>query len=104
MAAGPISERNQDATIYVGGLDEKVRIINKLMPDPDHSGGNRVGLVVVIGSRNLGLNNTLQCGTYLENKIWKNGPILIMGLQELNSIYFSFVPFVLWIFVLFWRG
>lgn len=24
MAAGPISERNQDATIYVGGLDEKV--------------------------------------------------------------------------------
>jgi hypothetical protein len=26
MAAGPISERNQDATIYVGGLDEKVRI------------------------------------------------------------------------------
>jgi hypothetical protein len=25
MAAGPISERNQDATIYVGGLDEKVR-------------------------------------------------------------------------------
>jgi len=26
MAAGPISERNQDATIYVGGLDEKVAI------------------------------------------------------------------------------
>ena len=24
MAAGPVSERNQDATIYVGGLDEKV--------------------------------------------------------------------------------
>ncbi|KAI1301836.1 Splicing factor 3B subunit 4 [Halotydeus destructor] len=24
MAAGPIAERNQDATIYVGGLDEKV--------------------------------------------------------------------------------
>ncbi|XP_051901587.1 splicing factor 3B subunit 4 [Pristis pectinata] len=24
MAAGPISERNQDATVYVGGLDEKV--------------------------------------------------------------------------------
>ena len=24
MAAGPIQERNQDATIYVGGLDEKV--------------------------------------------------------------------------------
>ncbi|CAG0912981.1 unnamed protein product [Notodromas monacha] len=24
MAAGPITERNQDATIYVGGLDEKV--------------------------------------------------------------------------------
>ena len=24
MAAGPISERNQDATIYVGGLDERV--------------------------------------------------------------------------------
>ena len=24
MAAGPISERNQDATIDVGGLDEKV--------------------------------------------------------------------------------
>ena len=24
MAAGPISERNQDATIYVGGLDDKV--------------------------------------------------------------------------------
>ena len=24
MAVGPISERNQDATIYVGGLDEKV--------------------------------------------------------------------------------
>jgi splicing factor 3B subunit 4 len=27
MAAGPISERNQDATIYVGGLDEKVSIL-----------------------------------------------------------------------------
>ncbi|XP_055375824.1 splicing factor 3B subunit 4 [Condylostylus longicornis] len=25
MAAGPIAERNQDATIYVGGLDEKVQ-------------------------------------------------------------------------------
>nr|CAB3266004.1 splicing factor 3B subunit 4-like [Phallusia mammillata] len=25
MAAGPISERNQDATVYVGGLDEKVK-------------------------------------------------------------------------------
>ncbi|KHN81144.1 Splicing factor 3B subunit 4 [Toxocara canis] len=24
MSAGPILERNQDATIYVGGLDEKV--------------------------------------------------------------------------------
>ena len=24
MAAGPIAERNQDATVYVGGLDEKV--------------------------------------------------------------------------------
>jgi len=24
MAAGPVSERNQDATIYVGGLDDKV--------------------------------------------------------------------------------
>lgn len=24
MAAGPIAERNQDATIYVGGLDDKV--------------------------------------------------------------------------------
>eukprot|EP00093_Oithona_nana_P013575 13575.XXX_212338_211627_1 [CDS] Oithona nana genome sequencing. len=24
MAAGPVAERNQDATIYVGGLDEKV--------------------------------------------------------------------------------
>ncbi len=24
MAAGPVSERNQDATIYVGSLDEKV--------------------------------------------------------------------------------
>lgn len=24
MAAGPITERNQDATVYVGGLDEKV--------------------------------------------------------------------------------
>lgn len=24
MAAGPISERNQDATVYVGGLDDKV--------------------------------------------------------------------------------
>ena len=26
MAAGPVSERNQDATIYVGGLDEKVNM------------------------------------------------------------------------------
>ncbi len=25
MAAGPVSERNQDATCYVGGLDEKVK-------------------------------------------------------------------------------
>ena len=24
MAAGPISERNQDATIYVGGLDDRI--------------------------------------------------------------------------------
>lgn len=24
MAAGPVVDRNQDATVYVGGLDEKV--------------------------------------------------------------------------------
>ena len=29
MAAGPVSERNQDATIYVGGLDEKVFLYQK---------------------------------------------------------------------------
>ena len=29
MAAGPVSERNQDATIYVGGLDEKVSLPKK---------------------------------------------------------------------------
>ena len=30
MAAGPVSERNQDATIYVGGLDEKVGVKNNV--------------------------------------------------------------------------
>lgn len=25
MATGPVEERNQDATIYVGGLDEKTK-------------------------------------------------------------------------------
>ena len=36
MAAGPVSERNQDATIYVGGLDEKVthgHVLAFLSPD-----------------------------------------------------------------------
>ncbi|GAB1602278.1 polyadenylate-binding protein 1-like [Argonauta hians] len=28
MAAGPIAERNQDATVYVGSLDEKVTVAN----------------------------------------------------------------------------
>jgi hypothetical protein len=54
MAAGPISERNQDATIYVGGLDEKVRTnLCRIRIIPDGIGLSPF-FVVVIGSRRFG--------------------------------------------------
>ena len=86
MAAGPISERNQDATIYVGGLDEKVTeaivwelfvqagpVVNVHMPKDrvtqNHQG---YGFVEFLGTSSLNLSRCVlmpRINRWLKKKI-----------------------------------
>ncbi|VDM54289.1 unnamed protein product [Angiostrongylus costaricensis] len=105
MSAGPIIERNQDATIYVGGLDEKVteNVLWELMVQAGpvtsvnkasaHEKNMDVGANIFVGNLDSEVDEKLLYDTFSAFGVILQVPKIMRDPETGNSKGFAFINF-----------